>query len=339
MSEGEPRVTSIDVANAAGVSQSTVSRVLQADPRVRPETRERVLDACARLSYSPNALARAMRNGGTGVIGLVVADIRNPFFSEAIEAFSLAASAADRSAVIWNADSDAEALKATQERLIDGLIFTTALPDSAMLKAAMKMRIPMVLFNRGLPELDCDQVVSSNYESGRAAAAYSVSHGRVDLAVVHGASDISTTEDRARGCIEEAARSGASCRSIRAGIGRNEGYDAAQRILSDGNLPETVFCTTDICAAGFIDGVRASGVRVPEDLWVIGFDGIPLAQWQPYQLTTFEQPLAEMVSRSMDLLIRRINNPSAKPSKVVVENTFAIRHSTADAEWRDFAQK
>src|SRR5690606_37685936 len=136
-------VTSNDVAALAGVSQASVSRVLRGDSRVSPATRDRVLAACAALNYTPNALARAMRSNSTGVVGLVVADIHNPFYCEAIEQFSAEVLRRDRSIVIWNADSDRAAIRAAQERFIDGLVFTAAVPSSPLLETAIERGVPV----------------------------------------------------------------------------------------------------------------------------------------------------------------------------------------------------
>lgn len=327
-------VTGHDVAAAAGVSQATVSRVLRGDKRVSPETRDRVLEACAGLNYSPNALARAMRSNSTGVVGLVVADIHNPFYCEAIEQFSAEVLRRDKSIVIWNADSDTAAIRAAEERFIDGLVFTAAVPSSELLETAISRGVPVVLFNRGLPSIGCSQVVSANSEGGERAASYFVEHGRRRLAIVHGPEEVSTTTDRSAGFLAAARSLGrdvAPGHRVQTGMQREDGVAAARRLLVSPDPPDAVFCTTDIVAAGFVDGAREVGVDVPDDVWVIGFDDIRVAAWHPYQLTTFAQPLGRMVRKAVSLLDQHIADRSVEPQRVVFDAELIIRRSTANA--------
>ena len=160
-------VTSRDVAELAGVSQATVSRVMSSSPKLSPATRARVQAAMETLGYVPHAGAQAMKTRRTNTIGVVVADLTNPFYPEVLDQLSRELDAAGFRVVIWNAGggSHHDALKAIREHAVDGVIFTTATEDSLELQAAIEKNSPIVLINRVVEGLECDQVTSSNTEA------------------------------------------------------------------------------------------------------------------------------------------------------------------------------
>ncbi len=203
-------VTSRDVARLAGVSQMTVSRVLQGSSRVTVETRERVLAAMDEAGYRPHAAARTMRTRRSSTVGVVVADITNPFYPQLLEAVGRALEEAGRRMVLWNApDPGADgALHALDEGTVDGLIFTTVTAASERLAAAARRGEPLALLHRGLDALDCDQVTTDNLADYLAHPAVGAIGGSwmIERSVV-AAGDWDEVSRRTRHAVEIAGRS------------------------------------------------------------------------------------------------------------------------------------
>ena len=203
-------VTSRDVAQLAGVSQMTVSRVLQGSDKVAPETRERVLAAMREAGYRPHAAARTMRTRRTSTVGVVVADITNPFYPQLLEAVGRALDATGQRMVLWNAPDPggSSALRALDEGTVDGLIFTTVTEGSDQLAQALRRGDPIVLLHRGLDSLDCDQVTTDNLAGGRAVADYLVATGHTRIGFLRGPELPSTARHRELGFRERLAELG-----------------------------------------------------------------------------------------------------------------------------------
>ena len=194
--------TSRDIARIAGVSQSTVSRVLQNRGNVEESTRQRVLKALEDTGYVPNLQARAMRMRRSGLVGVVTGRITNPFYPELLDGLARALAAADLRMALWTSDEPASstvAVQAIQGGAVDGLIFTTATPYDPALRQAVSQRLPIVLVNRSISGLHCDQVTSDNVGGGRLVAEYFLAHGHADVAVVGGNDLISTGRETPAG--------------------------------------------------------------------------------------------------------------------------------------------
>ncbi|MGX9901418.1 LacI family DNA-binding transcriptional regulator [Arthrobacter sp. SA17] len=203
-------VTSKDVAKLAGVSQATVSRVMSSSSQISSSTVERVRAAMETLGYVPHVGAQAMKTRRTNIIGVVVADLTNPFYSEVLDELTRELDAAGFRVVIWNAGggSHHDALKAISEHAVDGVIFTTATEDSVELQAAIEKKSPIVLINRVVEGLDCDQVTSSNIEGGAAVADYLLANGKTRVAFIGGIENASTSRERGQGFLGRMAEGG-----------------------------------------------------------------------------------------------------------------------------------
>ncbi|MGW5644369.1 LacI family DNA-binding transcriptional regulator [Saccharopolyspora sp. NPDC003752] len=327
-------VTSRDVAQLAGVSQMTVSRVLQGSDKVAPETRERVLTAMKQAGYRPHAAARTMRTRRTSTVGVVVADITNPFYPQLLEAVGQALDAAGQRMVLWNApDPGGEsALRALDEGTVDGLIFTTVTEGSEQLADALRRGEPIVLLHRGLDSLDCDQVTTDNIAGGRAVADYLVATGHTRIGFLRGPELPSTARHRERGFRDRLAELGrplAEELTAQGGFAHDVARSAMRELLAQENPPTAVFCANDLTALGAVDGAVSLNRRVPEDVWVIGYDDIALTSWDSYDITTVRQPIAEMARTAVRLLLERVDDRSLSPRKKEFPSELVIRGSTA----------
>lgn len=331
----KPTVTSYDIASAAGVSQPTVSRVLQNNPKVKDSTRERVLQAMRELNYAPDGLARAMVTRRTGTIGAVVEDITNPFYPEVVEALCHELAAVDQRMTLWNSGKAGEpsAVEAIQERLIDGVVFTTALPTSTALAEAVCQGLPLVLVNRYVEGIECDYVTTDNVTGGRLIADYFLDWDHERVGLITGLEQASTSIER-----EEGFHQGLKARNQELNpdfrfvgdFSHQHSYEAMTRLMTLPEPPTAVFCVNDVMAFGALNAAKALGVRVPEDVWVVGFDDIDMASWEAFDLTTVSQPITKMVREAVKLLLQRIDDPEREPEHLRLGGSeIVVRSSTA----------
>ena len=327
-------LTSRGVARLARVSQATVSRVLADHPSVRPETRSKVLRALAETNYQPNAMARAMKTSQTGSIGVVVARLSNPLYPAILQVIGAQLACAGLRMVVWDSEQGGEqpASIALRQGIVDGVILTTATATSPFLRDTMHSRTPVVLVNRTVEGCDCDQISSDNAGGAARIACYLLGCGR-RIALIGGSPEPSTIRERERGFRTTLAREKAPLplhlyQRVDT-FSHASGREAVLRLLDLAAPPDAVFCANDVIALGAIDGARSRGLRVPEDLWVVGYDDIEMASWDSYDLTTVRQPLEEMARLATELLLGRMREPGRKAGTHCLSNDLVIRGSTA----------
>lgn len=329
-------ITSREIARSAGVSQATVSRVLHDSTLVAPATRERILAVLAETGYRPNLAARAMRTRRTGTIGVVLADLLNPFYPELLKAIGSSLAARDLRMIVWDTAGAGEqgAVDAIHQRLVDGLIFTTSVASSTALLAAIAEQAPVVLVNRTVNELDCDQVDSNNHDVAYSFAQYFAAHGHERVGLITAEPAASTARDRAQGFVKGARRAGIALNRrhvVSGGFSHAGGAAALRAIMDTPARPTAIFCVNDLSALGAIDAAKGAGLTIPDDLWVVGYDDIDLASWESYELTTARQPLLAMGSFAIELLLNRVDNPSSPRVMKRFISDIKVRSSTASA--------
>lgn len=325
-------VSSIDVAAHAGVSQATVSRVLSGSTPVSDATREKVQRSLDELGYQPNAHARALKTQRTSTIAVVVADITNPFYPELVEALNEALSVQGQLMLLWDAAIDADdgtVVQAIQQGLVDGAIFATATRGSDALRRAHELRLPIALINRDLPSLDLDSVTSDNSGGGRTIARYLLDAGR-NPAIIAGPEAASTSRERVAGFLAE-WRDGRpeyepfiTYREFSADCGR----EFCAEVMESDDPPDAIFAANDYTAFGVLDEAKRLGIRVPEDLWVVGYDDIAMADWSLFDLTTVRQPTAEMAREAVRLLLARIDTRDRPTESIRFDGELITRGST-----------
>ncbi|MBO0679145.1 LacI family DNA-binding transcriptional regulator [Mycolicibacterium sp. S2-37] len=325
--------TSHDVARLAGVSQATVSRALSGGS-VSAETRKRILEAAQAVGYVPNLGARAMKTGRVNTVGVVVADLKNPFYPEILDALTWYLDGAGQKVTLWNSDGPGNdaALEAINAGSVDGVIFTTVTEASAPLRAALDGHKPVVLINRTVESLACDQVSSDNVTGGRNVADYFLDNGRREIAFIGGPFAASTARDRFRGFSErltEVDRPLAPERTLVGPFSHDFGYSATNRLLNADARPNAIFCSNDLIAFGALDAARAVGVAVPADLWVVGYDDIAMSAWPAFDLTTVHQPSRAMAEAGAQALLDRIRQPTAPYRTLTFRSQLVVRGSTA----------
>lgn len=306
------RVNSRDVARLANVSQSSVSRAFTPGSNLSDEKRSRILEAAGRLNYVPNSAASMLITRRSNTIALIVGNTENPFYIAVLKEFL--GSLRDRGRqvltfVVEPGSSNDDAIMRILQHQVDGIILTSAQLSTRSTTLCQERDIPVVLFNRYIPQVDMPAVLCDNSRSaGRLAEAF-LSAGARSFAIVRGDPLGTTSQDRASG-FADALRSGgiapSEVREIEGGSVYNSAFDAICDTYHGRPhaLPDAIFAVNDAMAMAVIDALRYKlGKRVPEDVLVAGFDGISEAAREPYRLTTMRQPVEQMVSRTVDILL------------------------------------
>lgn len=308
-------VTSTDVARLAEVSQSTVSRAFSETSKLTPETRKRVLDAARELGYRPNAIARSLVSSKTNIIGLTVMRNESPFYSLLVN--HMASVCRDYGYNVMmirqkEGESGDETVARALEYRVDGIVVTAVEDTESVCQLCRDAETPIILLNRYVAGADVDTVCSDNYLAGEMVVDYLAQKGHRTIACLMGAVKASTTRDRLRGMLAKAKTWGVSISRVEYGDYTYEsGCEMGRKLMKSGeSLPDAIFCSGDIIAFGVLDVLRHEfGVKVPEDVSVIGFDDINEASWLSYSLTTVRQPYAELVDTTFNLLMRRMKSP------------------------------
>lgn len=327
--------TSSTVAEAVGVSQSTVSRALRGDPRVHADTRRLIEAAAADLGYRPSWLASAQPERSR-TIGVVVSDLTNPFFPSLLTPVHDELRLMGYGVVLFAERTDIptgqEALQNLLDRSLDGLLVTTATLDSRLAEALDGRDIPVVLLNRYVDGMDVDRVVADNEEGGRAAARHLLELGHERIGVIRGPANTSTSRDRFLGFLDGLDRAGVSLdeRLVREGPYSHQcGYQNARELLREAPAPTALICGNDVIAFGAIDAAKSLGLEVPADVSVLGFDDVPMASWEVFSLTTVRQPLSDMAREAARLLVERIEHDGdIGPGRERLFATSLVRRST-----------
>jgi len=325
-----PSATSHDVARLAGVSQPTVSRALRDDPCVAEATRRRVAEAAAQLGYVPSRRGRSLSTRRTGQIAVVVEDLGNAFYLEAIEHLHAELDrAGQRMVVLTDPPEQEPALERLLDGSIDGAILTTALLDSPAPRELAARGLPLVLLNRTVDDPAMDACASANADGARAAAAWLVELGHTAIGAVFGPPETSTGRDREAGFLAGLAAHGLTLPEARVRRGpfkHATGYAALGELLEAG-APSALFCGNDVIAIGALNRARALGVAVPEQLTVIGFDDIAMADWEAFRLTTVRQDLPALARAAVRLLLERIGDRDLPGRRVTVPTRLVERGS------------
>jgi LacI family transcriptional regulator len=339
-------VTIHDVARLAAVSPKTVSNVVNRPEMVSPETRARVERAIAELRYRPNAAARRLVTGRSGVIGLLISDITNPAYPEMVERVVMRAKASDYSVIVCNTQSDAEHVTDYIELLIqqsvDGVVMTTASRFSDAAHRLSDRDIPVVLANRAIENSRVDYVGADNFRGGYLATQHLIKLGHQRIAHVHGTLDASTALGRSAGyrsALEKANLPFENERLVGGEYSRAGGYAAARLLMALAQPPTAIFAANDVTALGVMDGLSDLGRRVPEDVAVVGFDDIPFASLRSIGLTSIHTGYAGIAQEALDLLLYKIAHKDEPASPEVTCRIHPVhlvvrRTCGADPAWR-----
>jgi DNA-binding LacI/PurR family transcriptional regulator len=325
------RITSVDVARKAGVSQSTVSRVFNPSANVSPDKRERVMAAARELGYSPNAVARSLTTQQTHTIGLVMANLTSPFYPYVLDKFLTRLQAMGKQTLLFTVaeggDID-DVLPLVLQQRVDALVITSATLSSAMSARCIEMGMPVILFNRHVPGSEASSVSCDNVAGGRAVADLLLDTGHTRLAYIAGMQNTSTNTDREAGFRARLAERGyTGLIHAQGDYTYDNGYTLGRDLLERDTPPDAVFAASDLVAIGCLDAARDLGVDVPGEVSVVGFDDIPMAAWSAYHLTTVRQPVDTMIDETLALMEAKIQEPNSPPVVRQIPGTVVRRGS------------
>lgn len=335
------RVTSVMVAQVAGVSQAAVSRVFTPGASVSKKTAEKVKRAANEMGYRPNSLARAMVSGKSRIIGLVVAYLDNYFYPDAVEKLSNAFQKRGYHVLVFMASNNADKIDSVMQEIldyqVDGIVLASVALSSEITKRCSENGVPVVLFNRSQDDPNISSVTSDNYVGGAEVAKLLLKDGHQKIAYLAGWEGASTQRDREAGFVDALRRAGKSLVSRSVGNFRTEQTkDAALSLLNveASKRPDAIFVANDHMALTTMDVIRFSlQLSIPNDVAVVGFDDVPPASWPAYNLTTVRQRANKMVECTVDIILEKIERADrGKPTQIRIPSPIILRGTTLNVD-------
>ncbi|MES2666286.1 MAG: LacI family DNA-binding transcriptional regulator [Pseudomonadota bacterium] len=327
------KVTSMEVARRAGVSQSAVSRVFTPGASASKSTVQKVRQAAEELGYRPNVLARSLITGRTRMIGLVVAYLDNQFYPVVLELLSRALQDKGYHILVFMAENSTEKVAQVMEELldyqVDGIITASVAMTNDLTARCTAVGIPVVMFNRGQDDARLSEVTSDNIAGSRRATEFLIRSGHRRIAHVMGWQGSSTGRDRATGFRQAMEAAGLVPHAMIDGMyDRDTAATAARGMCQGADRPDAIFVGNDHMAFAVMDTLRFDlGLRIPDDISIVGYDDVPLAAWPAYNLTTIRQPVNRMVEATVEALLAQIESGETAPRKIRIDGPLVIRTS------------
>lgn len=330
-------VTIKDVARDAGVSVTTVSHVVNSTRFVSADARVRVLAAIESLRYVPSALARSLKNNRTHTIGTMLPNSSNPYFAEIIRGIEDTCFGEGFSVILCNSDDDphkqGQYIRVLAEKQVDGLIVLSSGGDDELGEHLRRTRMPLVLVDREVEHLDADLVEVNHEAGGWLATRHLLELGHRNIGCITGPLELSSAAQRLAGWRRAMAEAGLPVppKVLRPSDFTSAGGHAAmQSLLATQPRLTAVFACNDLMAFGAISAAASVGLRLPDDLSVVGFDDIALAAYCSPPLTTVAQPKHQLGAVAAGMLLARIAEPGRAPQREILEPTLCRRQSTAE---------
>jgi DNA-binding LacI/PurR family transcriptional regulator len=330
------KVTSREVARRASVSIATVSRVLNQMPNVSPEVQDKVLRAVKELNYQPSRTAQRLRAQKSQVVGLIVSDVENPFFTSVVRGIEDFLHKQNYSVVLCNSDEDpAKELRYINIMLAEsvaGVIVSPAFESKPHIQSLLDRRIPVVTIDRLLKGVEVDSVVANNYGSSFEAVSYLIRQGHRRIGLVSLPLATLPGEERCEGYKGALMANGIPVSQELIAIGDAKevsGYESAMHLLQTEYQPTALFCANNLMTLGALRAIKDLGLHVPQDVSIIGFDDM---LWSPLltpPLTCVAQPTYEMGQRAAELLLERIHRRDAPVDHAQMDSKLILRESVA----------
>jgi LacI family transcriptional regulator len=320
-----------DVARLAAVSPATVSRVLNGSDTVNGELRRRVLDAASQLDYRPNGLARNLRRQRAHMIGVVVSDIENPHFSEAVRVVEDAAFNAGYRLLLCNTSETPDKQRTYLELLADervvGVIVSPADRAGTGTEALLELGIPVVCFDRMIDDPRVDAVVCDNVEGLRRATEHLIWLGHERIAYLGGRLDVETGAERLEGYTAAMRAAGLTPFALDGGFRVEAAEMECDRLLAAKVRPTALLVGNNLMTIGALRSIRRAGISVPDELALVGVDDPPWSELIDPPLTTVAQPVRLMADTAMRLMLERIEQHRSEPSHIVLPLELRVRES------------
>jgi DNA-binding LacI/PurR family transcriptional regulator len=321
------------VAKLAGVSQSAVSRVFTPGASASKKTNEKVLSAASELGYRPNILARSLITGKSRIIGLVVSHLDNYFYPEALELLSNALQKKGYHVLVFMASKTSgnidEVVDEILDYQVDAIILASVAMSSNLATRCVDAGVPVMLFNRTQDDDRFSAVTSDNFLGGQKVARFLIAGGHKRIGYIAGWEGASTQHDREAGFIEELKQHGRSLYAREVGnFVQDDARQAARKMFTKKEIPDAVFVASDDMAFAVMDVIRFElGLKIPEQVSVVGYDDVPIASWPAYDLTTVRQPANRMVAETVSIILECIENTETKPRRIEIDGPLILRGS------------
>jgi LacI family transcriptional regulator len=330
-----PMPTIQDVAKAAGVAPITVSRVLNNSGYASEETRARVEATIKALGYVPNTLARGLRSKRTHTLALVMTDITNPFFTLIARGVEDIASQSGYTVIYCNTDEseskEEKYINILVQKQVDGVLLVPACSNAQSVKFLQTNGIPVVLIDRSIPETQIDLVRCNSEQGAYRLIQHLIELGHKRIVTITGPREVSTSQDRASGyrrAMMEAHLEG-HIRIYYGPFTQTSGYELTQQVLALYPRPTAIFGANNFISIGVLKALRESGLRVPEDVSVVGFDDLPDSMIVNPILTVASQPAYEMGSQAAELLLKRIaDRLPSNSQEIILPTEIVLRQSS-----------
>ena len=311
-------VTLREVAELAGVSRSAVSRAYTEGASVSAKTRAKVEKAARDLGYSPNALASSLTTGRTKLVGLVSNNFRNPLFLEVFDLFTRGLQDRGLRPLLVNLSQETDpsnSLRMLRQYSVDGVIVASSTLPPSFAEAFRDAGMPVVhSFGRYTTSPHVHVVGIDNIACGRMAAEALIARGYRRVAFLGGPETATSTQDRARGFLDKMAERPDI--AVRVSYANAYSFDAGRLEMTEllkSDPAEAYFCGDDVLSVGALSAIQEAGLRVPQDIGIIGLNDMDMARWQNIDLTTIRQPVAEIIGASIDLVVATIEDPGRHP--------------------------
>jgi len=329
------KVTIYDVAKQAGVSISTVSRVINNTGRISEKTRKKVLQVMEELHYQPSMVASALTGKRTRTIGLIIPDVANPFFSEIARKVEDRGRELGFNVLMCNTDNNAETeemyLSLLKQKSVDGIIIGTTTKNYTVLNQLLQEKFPLAFIAQDIPELAINVVRVDDFLGGYQAVSHLVSLGHKRIAIMLG--NLSRTSDKYRlqayrQVMEENGLKYEEKWIVCTDYSLKDGKRAALELLQSSPRPTAIFACFDSLAIGVYQAAKKLGLHIPNDLSIVGFDNTILSTIVDPPLTTVAQPIDEMGRQVVDLLIDEIEGNNGTKQRIILPPELIIRQST-----------
>ncbi len=328
---GNRRPTSYDVARRAGVSQSAVSRCFLPGASIAPATRERIIKVATELGYRPNALAQGLISGRTNLVAVLISSLTTLYYPEVLAELSQRLMARDLRVLLFSLHAESEVdevLDQVWRHSVDGVISAARLSD-AQIRLFDDHRVPLVLYNRTSSDGSAASVSCDSVSGERELAQRLLAAGHRRFGVIAGPEDSSVGEERREAALATLAQAGINDVPVARGdFSYDSGGQGLRALMAEHERYDAVICANDLMAIGAIDtGRDAFGLRIPDDMSVVGFDGSGPATWTSYNVTSIRQPVRRMTEAAVTMLVERIEDPNVPAERRLFNGQFIAGRS------------
>lgn len=325
-----------DVAQRARVSTTTVSHVVNRTRFVSDPVRHEVEAAIRELNYVPSAVARSLKSNSTKTIGMLIPNCSNPYFAEIVRSVEDHCFGAGYTLILCNTDDEPHRqsayLQALTEKRIDGMIIISTGEGKDFQRMLHGLPIPMVLLDREIDEVNCDLVETAHLQGGLMATEHLIGLGHRRIACLAGPANLNSSAQRIEGWRSALAQAGLTAPSEllwHSDFTSQGGFNTMQAILASPQAPTAVFVCNDLMSIGALSAAHQAGIQIPQQMSLIGFDDIELAQFASPALTTIAQPKQRIGIAAVDMVLERIQGGRIQARQVILLPELIVRNSTA----------